>query len=135
MSTKAYLAAPRVWTWLTAAGMGISGVQSIPTQRVTVIGQWPYNEVLAERVGGRFLNIPMSVWDKLSPDERWAVNKRFLEEAIRAGDRIILATPGDMARSGSYFMRELHYLMSRGYRLVEGKLELIRGPSPIHPRR
>ncbi len=34
---------------------------------------------------------------------------------ISKGDEVILATPAQQARSGSFYMRELEYLKERGY--------------------
>lgn len=48
--------------------------------------------------------------------DRWAANKAFLDRVIRRGDDIILATPLERAKPGSYFQRELDYLLAKGYR-------------------
>ena len=51
----------------------------------------------------------------MSDAERWTANQKFLDRMISRGDEIILATPLDKVRPGSYFARELEYLSSKGY--------------------
>jgi hypothetical protein len=51
----------------------------------------------------------------MSEAERWAANEKFLDRMMTRGDEVILATPLDMVRPGSYFARELEYLGSKGY--------------------
>ena len=47
--------------------------------------------------------------------ERWAANQRFLDRLIARGDQIVLATPLERVRPGTYFARELEYLAGKGY--------------------
>lgn len=51
----------------------------------------------------------------MSEAERWAANQKFLDRTISRGDEIILSTPLDKVRPGSYFARELEYLGGKGY--------------------
>jgi len=60
-------------------------------------------------------NIPESVWNKMSEVERWGANQKFLDRMISRGDDVILATPLDKVRPGSYFARALEYMSNRGY--------------------
>jgi hypothetical protein len=48
---------------------------------------------LASKLGARAFNIPMSTWNNMPAEEQWRANVEFLDEAIAAGERIILATP------------------------------------------
>jgi hypothetical protein len=48
-------------------------------------------------------------------DQRWAINKEFLDEAIGAGEQIILVTPPEKVPSGSTLEKELNYLASHGW--------------------
>lgn len=80
-----------------------------------VLGHYPEYKQLAESTGARRFNIPEEIWNKMSPTERWAANQKFLDRAIARGDDIVLATPLDKIRPGSYFARELKYLSSKGY--------------------
>ncbi len=51
----------------------------------------------------------------MSEAERWGANQKFLDRMISRRDEIILATPLDKVRPGSYFARELEYMGSKGY--------------------
>lgn len=82
----------------------------------TVLGHYPEYSNLADGLGYRRLDIPKQAWDKMTDAERWAANQKFLDRTIARGDEIILATPLDKVRPGSYFARELEYLSSKGYR-------------------
>lgn len=48
-------------------------------------------------------------------EERWTANQKFLDRMIVRGDEILLATPLDQVRPGSFFAKELEYLSSKGY--------------------
>lgn len=52
----------------------------------------------------------------MSGAEQWAANQKFLDRMVVRGDDIVLATPLDKVRPGSYFARELEYLAAKGYR-------------------
>jgi len=64
-------------------------------------------------------------WDALSDAERWALNQKFLDDVIVAGDDVMLATRADLIRAGSYTEMELDYLLSHGYRLTDDAWMLI----------
>jgi hypothetical protein len=91
----------------------------------TVLGHYPAYTELAEQLGARRFNIPTSVWNKMSEAERWAANTKFLNRMIARGDDVILATRADLAKPGSYFARELEYLLSKGFKISEDGLRLI----------
>lgn len=61
----------------------------------------------------------------MSSAEQWAANQKFLDRMITRGDDIILATPLNKVRPGSYFAKELEYLASKGYRPSAGGTKLI----------
>lgn len=63
----------------------------------------------------------------MSEAERWAANQKFLDRTISRGDEILLSTPLDKVRPGSYFARELEYLSSKGYRPNADGTQLILG--------
>ena len=66
---------------------------------------------------------PSPLMDDPRPIESWAANLRFLDRTIARGDNIILGTPLNAVKRGSYFERELKYLASKGYRPnVDGRL-------------
>lgn len=81
----------------------------------SVLGHYPEYKSLAESLSARRFNIPESVWNKMSEAERWGANQKFLDRMISRGDDVILATPLDKVRPGSYFARELEYMSGRGY--------------------
>lgn len=67
-----------------------------------------------------------SLWNRLSVADRWTLNREFLDAAIRRGDQIILATPPNQVRSGSYLAREVEYLESNGYRFDQATSSMVR---------
>jgi RHS repeat-associated protein len=83
---------------------------------LTVLGNAPDYLDLAAARGANALDIPASLWDALTEEERVAVLEDFVDAAIARGDTIILATPPSMARAGSYFQTvEVPRLQSRGF--------------------
>lgn len=86
------------------------------TTGTTVLGQHPGYVQLSEKLGARRFDVPQNVWARMSDAERWAANQRFLDRTIARGDDIVLATPLDRVRAGSFFEREIRYLISQGYR-------------------
>ena len=70
---------------------------------------------MADRLGARRLDVPEAAWARMSPDEQWAVNQRFLDRTIARGDDIRLATRVNRVRPGSVYELELEYLISKGF--------------------
>lgn len=89
--------------------------KEIAAEGKTVLGHYPEYKQLAENLGARRFSIPEAVWNKMSEAERWTANQKFLDRMTSRGDQIILSTPLDKVRPGSYFARELEYLGSKGY--------------------
>ncbi|MEW6747577.1 MAG: RHS repeat-associated core domain-containing protein [Planctomycetota bacterium] len=94
----------------------------------SVLGHYPEYVNLAEELGARRFNIPGEIWDRMTDAERWTANQKFLDRMIRRGDEIILATPVDRVRPGSYFSRELDYLFNKGYTVSADGTRLIPPP-------
>ena len=88
---------------------------NVPGVGEPVLGHFPEYKQLGDSLGARTFNIPEAVWSRMSESERWGANQRFLDRIISRGDDIILATPLDKVRPGSYFARELEYLGGKGY--------------------
>jgi hypothetical protein len=63
----------------------------------------------------------------MSEPERWAANRKFLDRAIARSDDIVLATPLEQMRPGSYFAREVDYLLEKGYKLSKDGTRLLPG--------
>lgn len=93
----------------------------------TVLGHYPEYSQLADSLGHRRFDIPKQAWDRMTDAERWAANQKFLDRTISRGDEIILSTPLDRVRPGSYFARELEYLSGKGYRPSADGTRLIPG--------
>jgi hypothetical protein len=94
-----------------------------------VLGRFPQYLEIAKSIGARALQIPAATWEKMSKAQQWIMNQRFPDQAIKAGEEFVLATPPDAAPKGSFYAREIAYLLSRGYQLVEGGTRLI-PPAP-----
>jgi hypothetical protein len=97
------------------ASGALVAAKEIGTVGKSVLGHYPEYKTLAESLSARRFNIPESAWNKMSEAERWGANQKFLDRMISRGDDVILATPLDKVRPGSYFARELEYMSSRGY--------------------
>lgn len=91
-----------------------NGAQSVPGK--IVLGHYPEYAELANQINARKFNVPEEFWNKMSADERWSANQRFLDRVIKRGDEVVLATPLNKVREGSYFAKELEYMSSKGYR-------------------
>jgi hypothetical protein len=90
-----------------------------------VLGHYPEYIELAEQRHVSCFNIPADAWNKMTPEEQWAANRKFLDDAIARGDEILLATPLEGLHSGSWYERELRYLASRGFRLDASAMRLV----------
>lgn len=80
-----------------------------------VIGRYPHYLELAESLKARAFNIPQGQWLAMSAEERWAINRQFLDEAMAADKQIILATAPEKVPLGSTLEKELDYLASYGF--------------------
>ncbi len=92
-------------------GLAAKGI----TEAKTVLGHFPEYKRLGDSLNARTFNIPEAAWNKMSEAQRWGANQKLLDRMISRGDEIILATPLDKVRPGSYFARELEYMASKGY--------------------
>jgi hypothetical protein len=82
---------------------------------VTVLGRNPTYLEVAKDVGGNALNIPQDVWYSMNRAQQWALNQKFLDDAIARGDYFYLASRWADAPTGTFFRQELEYLFSKGY--------------------
>jgi len=95
----------------------------------TVLGRFPEYVELSDKLGARRFDIPKGVWDKMSDAEKWTANKKFLDRTISRGDAIHLASTVDKATPGTFFRKELEYLMENGYKInADGKTLVPPGP-------
>jgi RHS repeat-associated protein len=82
---------------------------------VTVLGHSPYYIAAAKKMEATHLEMTGDAWNTLSDGQRWAVNQRFLDDAMARGDKFFTAT--DVWHPG-FFQRELDYLAEKGYTRV-----------------
>jgi hypothetical protein len=95
---------------------------------VIVIGRYPIYLDVAKDLGARAFNIPASVWDSMTADQQWRANADFLDEAIAAGEEIILATPPEKIPPDCTLEKELNYLASHGFlpKFIKGRWEVVK---------
>ncbi len=94
---------------------------------VVVLGHHPTYSKVGTEVGAKFFNIPTAIWKKMSPAQQWEANKKFLDRAISRGDKFGLATPLNQVKPGSFYQKELNYLIhEKGYKVSADGLWLIK---------
>ena len=109
-------------------GSGKPGKPVAPAKRgggKTVLGRYPRYVELSDELNARRFQIPDEVWKRMTPDEQWAANQRFLDRTIARGDEIILASPIKDVPPQSAFAKELRYMRSKGYRVSEDGKKLL----------
>lgn len=92
----------------------------------TVLGSYPHYVKLSDELGARRFEIPMDAWNRMTPDQQWAANRKFLDRAIAKGDEIILSNSGHAAQRGTVFFKEVQYMKSQGFRLSEDGLRMMK---------
>ena len=80
----------------------------------TVLGSYPNYINLSNQLGSRRFDIEPSVWSVLSQQNQWVANRYFLDTILAARDKLIFSSNPRLARPGSWFFRELHYLRTKG---------------------
>ena len=90
------------------------------------IGNSPQSyEVEAQLRVASYYNLPKADWDKLTPGERIAANRHFLDKVAEKGDNITLTTPLSKIQTGSFLEDEVLYLTlkpengGKGYVIVD----------------
>ena len=73
--------------------------------RVSVLGHYPEYVEISDKLNANRFEIPTEIWKKMSPAERWAANKKFLDRMILRGDKIRLATPLIKVKPGIVFLK------------------------------
>lgn len=91
----------------------------------TVLGHYPEYVTLSDNLGARRYQIPDSVWSAMSEEQRWAANTKFLDRTVTRRDSVLLATPAQSARPGSYYAREIEYMKQKGYTVSDDGMSLI----------
>ncbi len=96
-------------------------------QGTTVLGKYPDYINLADDLGAKRFNVPTEVWNRMSKEEQWAANKKFLDRMIARGDDIVLSNPVfDIDDVTGALRRELDYLIEQGFRLGTDGTRMIR---------
>ncbi|MBN2655259.1 MAG: hypothetical protein JXR79_09155 [Nitrospirae bacterium] len=91
----------------------------------TVLGHYPEYIELADKLNAKRFNIPSYIWNKMSDNDRWAANQKFLDKAISRGDEILLSTKvKNIDNVTGYFRKELDYLIEKGYRFSADGLRM-----------
>lgn len=70
---------------------------------------------LGDALGAQVFNIPASVWGAMTAAEQWAANLAFLQAGIANGASFILATNLNDMQEGTFFWKEVQYVLSQGY--------------------
>ena len=93
----------------------------------TVLGKFPDYVNLADDLAAKRFSIPTKIWNKMSPAEQWAANRKFLDRMIARGDEIILSNPvKKVSEATGWFGKELNYLLEQGFRLSADGTRMIR---------
>jgi hypothetical protein len=103
-----------------------NGAMPVPARHITVLGSFPIYEELGQQIGAKYLDVNPGIWGKLSADSRWALNRDFLDNAIKMGNDFVLSNNGLKAAEGTTFYKEIQYMLSKGYKLSPDGLRLIR---------
>ena len=81
---------------------------------------------IAKAMDAQYFNLEN--WDELSSqysgEEIWKINEKFLDIQTSSGREIYLShNPMDYVGDGSYYSKEVQYLMDNGYRFIkEGEI-------------
>jgi hypothetical protein len=94
--------------------------QNVTYTGKTVLGHWDKVTggyvAKAKEMGASFFEVDPKVWDALSPQERWAANKHFLDVVAAKGDQVDLSVPKYEIRQNTSLAKEIDYLTKeKGY--------------------
>ena len=92
----------------------------------TVLGSYPTYLSLAKRLGSNVFSVADDLWENMTYAAQWATNQAFLNKAIQAGHKFILATNAYKAKPGTFFYKEIHYLLEHGYKIVENGWAMVK---------
>ncbi len=89
-----------------------------------VLGKYPLYVELAKRLGSNIFQIASNVWNSMSSTAQWNANRAFLDKIIQNGQKITLQT--NASKATGYFLKEINYLLSKGYKIVENGWAMVR---------
>lgn len=101
-------------------------VSSRKTGQYAVLGPYPSYVKLSEDMGSRYFSIPKEIWDKMSPDDRWAANLKFLDRAAARDEIFTLSIGINDVNPNSDLRKEIDYLGKLGYRITSTGRMLVR---------
>ena len=90
------------------------------------MGRYPTYLALAQKLGSSIFSIATDVWNGMSSAAQWAANRAFLDKCIQAGQKFTLSNNAYKATQGTYFYKEIQYLLSKGYSIVENGWAMIK---------
>lgn len=90
-----------------------------------VIGKYPAYVQTAKKLKLKCFDVG-KLWDSLTKEEQWKLNKAFLDAAAERGDSIVLASKLIEAKAGSYFRKEIDYLISKGYKVSDDGATMVK---------
>lgn len=96
------------------------------TGKMAVLGPYPTYVKLAEDMDSKYFNIPPDAWAKMSKEEQWLANRKFLDRAASRGEVFILAINYDEVGPKTQLRKEIDYLKDLGYRPSNDGRMLIR---------
>ncbi|NMB79434.1 MAG: hypothetical protein GYA23_10125 [Methanomicrobiales archaeon] len=98
------------------------------SKKVAVLGKWIENSQLSYENVGRAKGANYYFTKATLPvDQRWPLNKDFLDLAGENGKIILCSDPADAISTPSTFRDEIQYLMSKGYQAGPEYSETING--------
>lgn len=92
----------------------------------TVLGSYPYYLDKAQELGARVFSVPTDIWNTMTREEQWIMNKQFLDESISKGHQFIMSNSANLAKPGTFFYEEVQYLLEQGYKIVDDGMRMIK---------
>ena len=133
-------------TWVTSTVVGVvSGTSSTRLQAglraaesaaarrtvVAVIGKYldtPSYLDVGKHLNKSVLNVPTQLWEKMSPDQKWASTQKFLDSVIaNKGDLLFNKSITSITSQSGEFRKELDYVSQKGYLLSQDGWSMTRG--------
>jgi hypothetical protein len=123
--------------WMSTGGLGVSS--AFPRQigrplregvdeffgPTVVLGRTGKYERMADDMGAAYFKLSDDDWLALTPKERRALNRAFLDEAVAANAAIFLASPVQGLKRDTMLYWELKYLVRKGYSITVDQTMLV----------
>jgi RHS repeat-associated protein len=104
---------------------GLRAAESAAARRtvVAVIGKYldtPSYVDVGKHLNKNVLNVSTKLWERMSPDQKWAATQKFLDNMIaHKGDLLFNKSIKSIASQSGDFRRELDYVSQKGYVLSQ----------------